>query len=86
MVCVVDMRKTKTFRIEEKLLSALEQLADRSGRTSNAYLEELLFRHCQAQGILPLSEEPPKNTRGGKRAGAGRRKAKPEDENINDEE
>lgn len=77
MACL-DMRKTKTFRIEEKLLQALEDLAARSERTSNAYLEELLFRHCQAQGIFPLSEEPPKATRGGKREGAGRPKVKKE--------
>ncbi|OUC16066.1 MAG: hypothetical protein B0A82_03555 [Alkalinema sp. CACIAM 70d] len=80
MTCVLDMRKTKTFRLEEKLLAALDELAEKSGRTPNAYLEELLFRHCQAQGVLSLSEEPPKNQRGGKRPGAGRRKTKKTDE------
>lgn len=84
MTCL-DMRKTKTFRIEEKLLQALEDLASRSNRTSNAYLEELLFRHCQAQGIFSLSEEPPKVIRGGKRDGAGRPKLK-KGEEIDTEE
>lgn len=73
------MKKIKSFRIEETILVALDDLADRNGRTPNSYLEELLFRHCQAQGFFPLSEEPPKSQRGGKRLGAGRRKAEPEE-------
>jgi hypothetical protein len=79
MTQAVDMKKIKSFRIEEKLLAALEDLADLHGRTANSYLEELLFRHCQAQGFFPLSEAPPKSQRGGKRTGAGRRKAEPEE-------
>jgi hypothetical protein len=80
MACdALDMRKTKTFRIEEKLLKALEELAEASGKNPNSYLEQLLFRHCQAQGKIPLNEEPPKEQRGGKRPNAGRPKAKFDD-------
>jgi hypothetical protein len=78
MACdTLDMRKTKTFRIEEKLLKALEELAEASGKNPNSYLEHLLFRHCQAQGKFALNDEPPKDQRGGKRSGAGRPKADP---------
>jgi hypothetical protein len=76
----LDMRKTKTFRLEENLLNALSELAQESGKNQNSYLEQLLFRHCQAQGKISLNTEPPQDQRGGKRSGAGRPKStQPED-------
>jgi hypothetical protein len=73
------MRKNKTFKLDERLLSSLEQLAERSGTTSNNYLETLLFRHCQSLGMVPMNEQPPQGGRGGARKNAGRPKVKSED-------
>lgn len=74
MPCLdLDMRKNKTFKLDERLLSSLDQLAERSGTTANNYLETLLFRHCQSLGLVPMNEQPPQGGRGGKRPNAGRK-------------
>jgi hypothetical protein len=70
---LLDMRKSKTFKLDERIISALERLAETSDTTPNNYLETLLFRHCQAQGHISLGEKAPVGGRGGKRPGAGRK-------------
>jgi hypothetical protein len=75
---LLDMRKSKTFKLDERIISALERLAETSDTTPNNYLETLLFRHCQAQGHISLGEKAPVGGRGGKRPGAGRKAQPPE--------
>ena len=75
----IDMRKTKSFKMDEKLLTFLEMLAESTGTSTNNYLETLVFRHCQGKGLIPFSEKPPVGGAGGKRAGAGRPKVKKEE-------
>jgi hypothetical protein len=80
MPCLeLDMRKTKSFKLDERIISSLEQLANGSETTVNNYLETLLFRHCQAQGLIAMNEKAPVGGRGGKRSGAGRPKVQPTD-------
>jgi predicted transcriptional regulator len=68
------MRKVKAFRLDERILDSLDQLAEGSDMTVNNYLERLLFAHCQLKGLIPLKEQPPEAGRGGARANAGRPK------------
>jgi hypothetical protein len=76
---LLDMRKSKTFKLDERIISALERLAETSDTTPNNYLETLLFRHCQAQGHISFGEKAPVGGRGGKRPGAGRKAQPPAD-------
>jgi hypothetical protein len=85
MYCELDMRKTKTFKLDERLIAALESLAQQSGTTASNYLETLLFRHCQSQGLVPLNEHPPATKWGGKRSNAGRKKDKPSTNQADEE-
>jgi hypothetical protein len=75
----IDMRKNKSFKMDEKLLSFLDMLAASTGTSTNNYLETLVFRHCQGKGLIPFSEQPPVGGSGGKREGAGRPKRKKEE-------
>ena len=72
--CFPDMRKSKTFKLDERILAALDALADEADTTANNYLETLLFKHCQARGHIAMSEPVPTGGRGGARKGAGRPK------------
>ena len=74
----IDMRKNKSFKMDEKLIAFLDTLAKESGTSSNNYLETLVFRHCQGKGLIPFTEQPPLGGQGGKREGAGRPKVKKE--------
>jgi hypothetical protein len=71
--CLVEMRKVKAFRLDERILDSLDYLAGESEMTVNNYLERLLFAHCQLKGKIPLKDQPPEAGRGGKRSGAGRK-------------
>ncbi|MBD1847625.1 hypothetical protein H6F89_30355 [Cyanobacteria bacterium FACHB-63] len=66
-------RKAKTFKLDEDLVNALEQLADNAHESMGAYVERVLWRYCQGVGAIPPDKEPPKDPRGGKREGAGRK-------------
>lgn len=76
MTNLLDMRKNRTFRLDERVLSALEQIAEADATSTTNYLEAVLWKHCQARGYIPMAEKPPATGRGGKRPGAGR-KAQP---------
>ena len=84
----IDMpRKPTSYRIDERILTALEQ-ASREGNISvNRYLENLLFSHLKQVGKIAMGEEPLGETRGsekgeargGKRKGTGKPKKLPTD-------
>jgi hypothetical protein len=78
-VPVLDMpRKPKTYKLDERLIEALEVLAERSGHSSTgSFVESVLWKYCQGQGVIGLAAEPSLETRGGKRPGAGRPKVAP---------
>jgi hypothetical protein len=78
----IDMpaRKPKTYKLDERLINAVEKLAESVGQSGGSYVEQVLWKHCQGMGVLPISENPPKDQRGGKRKNAGRPKASPTDD------
>ena len=45
-----------------------------------AFVEKVLWRYCQGVGAIDPHSEPSKDKRGGKRAGAGRKPIKSQDE------
>lgn len=70
---VVEMpRRTRTFKIDDRVLAALERLAQRSNTSSNRYLENLLISHGKAEGELPQELAPLGDSRGGRREKSGR--------------
>lgn len=73
-------RTTRAFRLDERLLEALDRLALKGNISANKYLENLLMSHAKQLGEIPMDAEPLGDPRGGKRPGAGRRKTKKTDE------
>jgi hypothetical protein len=73
-------RKPKTYKLDERLIDAVEKLAESMGQSGGSYVEQVLWKHCQGMGVIPISENPPKDQRGGKRSGAGRPKSKADDQ------
>ena len=67
-------RYTRAFRIDERVLEALDRLAQKGNISANKYLENLLLSHAKQVGEIPMDAEPLGDPRGGKRSGAGRRK------------
>lgn len=64
----VDMaRKRAAFRLDERILDALEDAAKSSGRSRNAWLEYHLFNLFKSTGHLKEETEPLGETRGGDR-------------------
>lgn len=69
-------RKPKTFKLDERLLDALQKVSDMTGESVGSYVEMVLWKHCQGVGQLPITEEPIHDQRGGKRPNSGRKKSK----------
>jgi hypothetical protein len=62
---LLDMpRKTKTFKLDERVLAALEDLARLQNASANRYLENLLFAIGKEKGVIPIDEMPLGETRG----------------------
>ena len=74
-------RSTRAFRIDERVLEALDRLAQKGNISANKYLENLLLSHAKQVGEMPMNAEPLGDPRGGKRKGAGR-KPKADDGSI----
>jgi hypothetical protein len=66
-------RKPKTFKLDERLIAALEEAAIKSGENPGGFVERILWRYCQGIGVIALAAEPSKDKRGGRRSGAGRK-------------
>ncbi len=60
-------RKSKTFKLDERVLEALERMARRKNASANRYLENLLFSLAKQEGEIPIDELPLGETRGGER-------------------
>jgi hypothetical protein len=72
---VVEMpRSVRAFRIDERLLEALDNLAKSGNISANKYLENLLMAHSKQVGAIPMDTEPLGDPRGGKRKNSGRKK------------
>jgi hypothetical protein len=67
-------RVPKTFKLDERLIQALNRVAEVTNESAGSYVEKVLWRHLQGIGELPITEEPPKDQRGGKRTNSGRKK------------
>jgi hypothetical protein len=70
-------RANRAFRIDDRLLEALDRLAKKGNISANKYLENLLMSHAKQVGEIPMDAEPLGDPRGGKRLGSGRPKASP---------
>jgi hypothetical protein len=67
-------RKDKGFRLDTRIIDALAQVKELTGKTANAYVEEILLMNLKSLGIIPKDVEPLPEARGGKRSGAGKPK------------
>ncbi|MBN8563447.1 MAG: hypothetical protein J0L70_23195 [Leptolyngbya sp. UWPOB_LEPTO1] len=74
-------RKNAGYRLDERCIDAIKELANRTGKSINEYLEDLIFQHGKINGVIPPDAEPLGETRGGKRLGAGKPPKKSEQEN-----
>jgi hypothetical protein len=77
-------RKNAGYRLDERCIDALRELAKRTGKSVNEYLEELLFQHGKIQGVIAPDEQPLGETRGGKRQGAGKPRKETSDESTDE--
>ena len=66
-------RKNKSFKLDSRVLDALESLAQKRNASVNRYLENLLFSHAKLEGEIPIDAMPIGENRGGKRSNAGRK-------------
>lgn len=69
-------RQLITYRLDKRVVEALEVIANKRGTNANHYLETLLFLHAQAEGEIAPEAQPLGEMRGGKRKGAGRKPAR----------
>ncbi len=67
-------RRNRTFKLDDRVLDALERLAANAHTSSNRYLENLLLNHAKDKGELSGDTLPLGDGRGGKRDNAGRRR------------
>lgn len=67
-------RKDKGFRLDTRIIEALAKVKDLTGKSSNAYVEELLMMNLKSLGVIPVDAEPLTELRGGARPGAGKPK------------
>jgi hypothetical protein len=65
-VTVIDMTRKKTsFRLDERILKAIQKASETTGRSRNAWLEHHLFTVFKSTG--QIEGEPLGETRGGDR-------------------
>jgi hypothetical protein len=63
---LLDMpRRQRMFRLDERVLDALEKVSTKT--SVNAYVEGLLFEFLKRAGHIDPDEQPLKETRGGSR-------------------
>ena len=67
-------RKPRLFRIDDRVLAALDELAENADRNTNQFVESVLFDFVKHAGKLPQDATQLKDGRGGKRSGAGKKK------------
>lgn len=75
MNCLDMPRRPKNFLIDERVLEVLDEAAKKAGyKSANQFVEATLFNLLKMSGNLPPNLEPLPESRGGKRAGAGKPK------------
>jgi hypothetical protein len=75
-------RKAVSYRIDERILSALEAVAKDGNISVNRYLENLMLSHLKGIGKIDMGLQPLGETRGsekGERRGGKGTKKKPEE-------
>jgi hypothetical protein len=65
-------RKPRLFRIDDRVLDALDELADAAGSNTNQFVESILFDFLKHAGRLSQDATQLKDGRGGKRKNSGR--------------
>lgn len=60
-------RRAAAYRLDDRVLGAIERLARKSNTSVNKYLENLLFAHGKTLGEIPIDALPLGETRGNKR-------------------
>jgi hypothetical protein len=60
-------RRAATYRLDDRILDAMERLARKNNTSVNKYLENLLFAHAKQIGEIPMNAEPLGETRGGQK-------------------
>ena len=61
-------RKQRMFRLDERILASLEDVATNAGFSSaNQFVEATLFNFMKMAGAIPSDAPPLSETRGGKR-------------------
>jgi hypothetical protein len=75
-------RKDTKLRLDERILPALREKAEETGMSFNALCEAVLFNYAKSIGKIAIDAEPDPEKRGGKRSGAGRPKASPDDADV----
>jgi hypothetical protein len=78
--CLEMPRKPRLFRLDDRVLESLDALASEAGSNTNQFVEGILFDFLKRAGKLPKSAEQLPDGRGGKRSGAGKPKAKSDDD------
>ena len=68
-------RKDKGFRLDTRIIEALAKIKNLTGKSANAYVEELLLLNLKSLGLVSALEEPLSETRGGKRSRSGKKSA-----------
>lgn len=77
-------RKPASFRIDERVLEVIATLATRSGMEPQRFLEAYFFARGKEMGLIPPDAQLLGETRGGKRAGAGKSKKSPDSTQSDD--
>jgi hypothetical protein len=75
-------RKPRLFRIDDRVLKALDELAESAERNTNQFVESILFEFVKHAGKLPQDSTQLKDGRGGKRPGTGRKKSTDIDNSV----
>jgi hypothetical protein len=74
-MCTLEMpRKPRLFRLDDRVLDGLDELAQAAETNTNQFVEAILFDFLKHAGKLPKEAEQLKDGRGGKRSGAGKPK------------
>jgi hypothetical protein len=67
-MCTLDMpRKPRLFRLDDRVLDGLDDLATTAGTNTNQFVEGILFDFLKHAGKLSKEEERLKDGRGGDR-------------------
>jgi hypothetical protein len=60
-------RKQANYRLDDRVVDAINSLAQDANISANRYVENLLFEYAKNQGKIPSDARPLGETRGGAR-------------------